>query len=100
MIDKMVNWTDNRQVSKSRKIVKRHTSPKYGYYMLLITPAPDVRDHLSDREISTVLFLPAQIMSKAGELPRRHKGVRPTHLTTGQFSEMCGHYISSALMRN
>ena len=38
--------------------------------MLLTTPAPDVRDHLSDREISTVLFLPAQIMSKAGELPR------------------------------
>ena len=29
-----------------------------------------VRDHLSDREISTVLFLPANIGSKAGELPR------------------------------
>ena len=38
--------------------------------MLLTTPAPDVRDHLSDREISTALFLPAQEMSKAGELPR------------------------------
>ena len=57
-------------MSKGREIVKGHTSPKYGYYMLLTTPAPDVRDHLSDREISTVLFLPAQIMSKAGELPR------------------------------
>ena len=70
MIDKMVNWTANRQMSKGGEIIKRHTSPKYGYYMLLITPAPDVRDHLSDREISTVLFLPAQIVSKAGELPR------------------------------
>ena len=70
MINKMVNWTANGQMSKGREIVKRHTSLKYGYYMLPITPAPDVRDHLSDREISTILLLPAQIMSKAGELPR------------------------------
>ena len=38
--------------------------------MLLIIAAPDVRDHLSDREVSTVLFLPANIGSMAGELPR------------------------------
>ena len=38
--------------------------------MLLIIPTPDVGDHLSDREVSTVLFLPAYIGSKAGELPR------------------------------
>ncbi len=38
--------------------------------MLLTAPAPDVRDHLSDREISTVLFLPASIGSMLGELPR------------------------------
>jgi len=37
--------------------------------MLLIIAAPDVRDHLSDREVSTVLFLPASIGSMAGELP-------------------------------
>ncbi len=57
-------------MNKGREIARRHTSPKYGYYMLLITPAPDVRDHLSDREVSPVLFLPAYIGSKAGELPR------------------------------
>ena len=57
-------------MSKGRKIVRRHTSPKYGYYMLLIIPTPDVRDHLSDREASTVLFLPAYIGSKTGELSR------------------------------
>ena len=40
--------------------------------MLLIIAAPDVRDHLSDREVSTALFLPANIGSMAGELPRAH----------------------------
>jgi hypothetical protein len=49
---------------------KGRNSAKYGYYMLLILAAPDVRDHLSDREVSTVLFLPAKIGSMAGELPR------------------------------
>jgi len=49
---------------------KGRNSTKYGYYMLLIIAAPDVRDHLSDREVSTVLFLPASIGSMAGELPR------------------------------
>ena len=38
--------------------------------MLLIIAAPDVRDHLSDREVSTVLFPPASIGSMVGELPR------------------------------
>ncbi len=38
--------------------------------MLLIIAALDVRDHLSDREVSTVLFLPASIGSMVGELPR------------------------------
>ena len=42
----------------------------YGYCMLLTISASDVRDHLSDREVSTALFLPAYIGSKAGELPR------------------------------
>jgi len=51
---------------------KGRNSAKYGYYMLLITAAPDVHDHLSDREISTILFLPAKIGSMAGELPRAH----------------------------
>ena len=37
--------------------------------MLLTGPAPGVRDHLSDREVSTVLFLPASIGSMVGELP-------------------------------
>ena len=32
--------------------------------MLLTIPAPDVRDHLCDREVSTVLFLPAKIRSE------------------------------------
>ena len=49
---------------------KGRNSAKYGYYMLLIIAAPDVRDHLSDREVSTALFLPANIGSMAGELPR------------------------------
>ncbi|MGB5749456.1 MAG: hypothetical protein WBM69_20925 [Desulfobacterales bacterium] len=51
---------------------KGRNSAKYGYYMLLIVAAPDVRDHLSDREVSTALFLPANIGSMAGELPRAH----------------------------
>jgi hypothetical protein len=51
---------------------KGRNSAKYGYYMLLIIAAPDVRDHLSDREVSTVLFLPASIGSMVGELPRAH----------------------------
>ncbi len=51
---------------------KGRNSPKSGYYMLLIIATPDVRDHLSDREVSTVLFLPANIRSMAGELPRAH----------------------------
>ena len=58
------------KIIKGREIVGRHTSPNYGYYMLLTIRAPDVRDHLSDREVSTVLFLPAQKRSEAGELPR------------------------------
>ena len=49
---------------------KRRNSAKYGYYMLLIIAAPDVRDHLSDREVSTVLFFPASIGSMVGQLPR------------------------------
>ena len=49
---------------------KGRNSAKYGYYMLLILAAPDVRDHLGDREVSTVLLLPAKIGSMAGELPR------------------------------
>jgi hypothetical protein len=49
---------------------KGRNSAKYGYYMLLIIDAPDVRDHLSGREVSTALFLPANIGSMAGELPR------------------------------
>jgi len=51
---------------------KRRNSPKSGYYMLLIIATPDVRDHLSGREVSTALFLPANIGSMAGELPRAH----------------------------
>ncbi len=49
---------------------KGRNSAYYGYYMLLIIATPVVRDHLSDREVSTVLFLPAKIGSMAGELPR------------------------------
>ena len=51
---------------------KGRNSAKYGYYMLLIIATPDVRDHLSGREVSTALFLPANIGSMAGELPRAH----------------------------
>ncbi len=38
--------------------------------MLPTTRAPAVRDHLGDREISTVPVLLAQKRSKASELPR------------------------------
>jgi len=56
---------------------KRRNSPKSGYYMLLIIATPDVRDHLSDREVSTALFLPANsIGSMAGELPRAQQYLR------------------------
>jgi hypothetical protein len=51
---------------------KRRNFPKSGYYMLLIIATPDVRDHLSGREVSTALFLPANIGSMAGEFPRAH----------------------------
>ena len=51
-------------------------SPKYGYYMLPIIATTDVHDHLSDREVSTILFLPASIWSMAGELPRAQQHLR------------------------
>jgi hypothetical protein len=38
--------------------------------MLLTTAAPDVHEHLSDREVSTGLFLPVTSESETGELPR------------------------------
>ena len=44
--------------------------------MLLIITTPGVRDHRSDREVSTVLFLPANIESMAGELPRTSQYLR------------------------
>ena len=59
---------------------KGRNSAKYGYYMLLIIAAPDVRDHLSDREVSTVLFLPAKIRSMAGELPRTLQYLRTVNI--------------------
>jgi hypothetical protein len=52
--------------------------------MLLIIATPDVRDHLSDREISTVLFLPANIGSMAGELPRAQQYLRTVDIHTTQ----------------
>jgi len=67
MIDKMKNWT---AWNERRKAKGRRNSPKYGYCMLLTTAAPDVHDHLSDREVSTGLFLPVTSESKTGELPR------------------------------
>ena len=74
MIDKMMNCTafvgETRKDTKWRRLKKERNSPKYGYYMLHIITTPAVRDHLSDREVSTVLFLPANIRSMAGELPR------------------------------
>ena len=44
--------------------------------MLLTIATPDVRDHLSDREVSTAPFLPANIGSMAGELPRAPQYLR------------------------
>jgi hypothetical protein len=61
---------------------KGRNSPKSGYYMLLIIDAPDVRDHLSDREVSAVLFLPANIGSMAGELPRTQQYLRTVDINT------------------
>jgi hypothetical protein len=56
---------------KEGRIGKEDTTHLYmGIVCSVTTPTPGVRDHLSDREISTVLFLPANIGSKAGELPR------------------------------
>jgi hypothetical protein len=55
---------------------KGRNSAKYGYYMFLIIAAPDVHDHLSDREVSTVLFLPAKIGRMVGELPRAQQYLR------------------------
>ena len=59
---------------------KGRNSPKSGYYMLLIIATPDVRDHLSDREVSTALFLPANIWSMAGELPRAQQYLRTVNI--------------------
>jgi len=59
---------------------KGRNSPKSGYYMLFIIVTPDVRDHLSDREVSTVLFLPANIRSMAGELPRAQQYLRTVNI--------------------
>jgi len=59
-----------RKGLKWKWAMKVRNSPKYGYYMLLSIAAPDVHDHLCDREISTVPFLPANLGSEAGELPR------------------------------
>jgi len=55
-------------------------SPKSGYYMLPTTPAPGVHDHLSDREVSTVLFLPANTRSMVGELPQATQYLRTVHI--------------------
>jgi hypothetical protein len=59
---------------------KGRNSPKSGYYLLLIIATLDVRDHLSDREVSTVLFLPANIGSMAGELPRTEQYLRTVNI--------------------
>ena len=57
-------------MSKDRKMPEDTTIPNMGIVCSLAIPTPDVRDHLSDREVSTALFLPVYIGSKAGELPR------------------------------
>jgi hypothetical protein len=54
----------------SRTGKKDATHLNMGIVCSTTTSTPGVRDHLSDREISTVLFLLANIGSKAGELPR------------------------------
>ena len=55
-----------------------------GYYMLLTITTPGVRDHHSDREVSTALFLPANIGSMAGELPWTLQYLRAVNITTIQ----------------
>ncbi len=52
--------------------------------MLLTITTPGVRDHHSDREVSTALFLPANIGSMAGELPRTLQYLRAVNITTIQ----------------
>ena len=52
--------------------------------MLLTITTPDVRDHHSDREVSTALFLPANIGSMAGELPRTSQYLRAVDIPTIQ----------------
>jgi hypothetical protein len=64
----------------------------YGYCMLLTISAFDVRDHLSDREVSTALFLPAYIGSKAGELPRTLQYLRAVDI---QYALFLPAYIGS-----
>lgn len=50
---------------------KRRNYPKYGYCMFLTSAAPDVRAHLSGREVSTGLFLPVtKNGNQTGELPQ------------------------------
>jgi hypothetical protein len=59
----LIKWWTESRISASRKRhrnEKRRNCTKYGYYTLLTIRASDVRDHLSDREVSTVLFLPAK----------------------------------------
>ena len=57
-------------MSKVERLSEGATVFTTGICMLLTISASDVRDHLSDREVSTALFLPAYIGSKAGELPQ------------------------------
>jgi len=52
--------------------------------MLLTITTPGVRDHHSDREVSTALFLPANIGSMAGELPRTLQYLRAVNNPTIQ----------------
>ena len=47
--------------------------------MLVTIVTPDVHDHLSDREVSTVLLLPANMGSMAGDLPRAPQYLRTVH---------------------
>ena len=67
--------------------VKRRNSTKYGYYMLLTIATPDVHDHLSDREVSTVLFLPAK---------HRERGWR----TSSDSNNISGQWILSTIQEN
>ncbi len=52
--------------------------------MLFTITTPGVRDHHSDREVSTALFLPANIGSEAGELPRTLQYLRAVDFSTIQ----------------